>query len=182
MRLGNLRLAQSSMGANRLSGSPLWPDQPVQRLGDLAHDLEAEFVGGTPFFDHLDESLRDPYWYQQMLARYLDAYPMEPRIALSGEFGRGFAQWLRETTWQVPLVFPGNLRHNDLPPLPLHLDGEQFVFLDDSYYKGRTRAKVTKAIEDAGGMVVGSFVLYDGSPEAAAINSCFRYHPDTGSA
>jgi hypothetical protein len=153
-----------------------------ERLRLLAADLEAKYVGGRPFFDALDESLRSPYYFTALLERYFDVFPDHPRIALSGDFGRRFARWLRgwSKSFGPPLVFPGDLRHNALPPLPLSLEGETFVFIDDSYYLGRTRAKVQKAIEDAGGRFYGSLVLYDGSRQPPAIESFFRYHPAEG--
>jgi hypothetical protein len=170
-------------------------------LAAAVRELEIRHTGGTPFFDALDMRLRDPYWFRVLYLRYLDEFcqpqpdvtaigrsnvvPIRhPRIAVSGEFGRRFVTWLADTDWGLyspgGLMLPGDLRHNDLAPLAQRLDGVHFVFLDDSYFKGRTMMKVAHAILDAGGLFDGAAVLYDGSRAAGWIPSFYRYHPDGG--
>ena len=148
----------------------------------MTRALEVQYTGGTPFFDALDKSLRDPYWYRALLLRYYDCFPTAPRIVVSGAFGIGFAAWLAESEWgrymPPPLVLPGDLRHGVLPPLVTYFPpGKQFAFLDDSYYKGRTYGQIKARIEERGGEVLGALVLYDGSPAPAVASSFFRYHP-----
>ena len=174
--------------------------QAEEALAAVAKELEIRHGGGTPFFEALDERMRDDYWYRALLLRYLDTYgeqhePIDvteiggpprfitgdrPYIAVSGKFGQGFAGWLAGSEWgrYVPpvAVFPGDLRHNVLPKLDQDLTGRQYVFMDDSYYKGRTYGQISRRIVEAGGGVLGAIILYDGSPEPAKVPSFFRYH------
>lgn len=164
-------------------------------MASVVKELEIRHGGGTAFFDALDERLREPYWYRALLLRYLDEYGMvqpvasgravtaergRPYFAVSGKFGEGFAGWLAGSEWgryvHPVTVFPGNLRHTVLPKLTVDLTGRQYVFLDDSYYRGRTYGQIARRIAEAGGGVLGPLVLYDGSPEPAKVPSFWRYH------
>lgn len=152
------------------------------QLRELSAILEAQLGGGAPYFDKLDQILRAPGWYRALAMRYLEEYPTtRPRIALSGGFGRGFAAWLKAGEWGrymgKPMVFPGGLRDGHLKEVGRDLTDQEFVFLDDSLYKGRTHNEIRRVIEGAGGWVSGALVLYDGSREPlTAVKSLFRYH------
>lgn len=53
----------------------------------------------------------------------------------------------------------------------------KFIFLDDSYYSGKTARKVKAAVEDNGGEIVRTYVFYDGSPEKRDdVVSLYRYY------
>lgn len=155
----------------------------------LAGNVEHAYHGGTAFFDHLDEALRSDHWFQPLRMFYEmrehkvwngGTGTQYPDLALSGTFGRRFAEYMRGSDAANTYVFPGNLRHVDLPPLPIDLTGHKFVFIDDSYYRGRTYGKIKSRIEEAGGEMLWAMVLYDGSPTPPSIPSFFRYHPITG--
>jgi len=134
---------------------------------------------GTAFFDAMDDWLCDERWYRYQFNRYAESCSSfgsheKPRIVVSGQWGRLFAAWLDIPT---VLVLPGGLRHNDLPPLDMDLTGQTFVFLDNSCYKGRTRDKIRNRIEEAGGRLAYSFVLYDGSlTPIDQMEGLYRYH------
>jgi hypothetical protein len=140
--------------------------------------------GGTPFFDELDKTLRNPYFY---LALYRSAERSHglafsfDGVAVSGEFGRGFVKWMRGSAVQsVPAyLYPGDLRHNPERALEKQypsLKGKHIAFIDDSVYKGRTFRAVLDAVERDGGYICGPFVLYDGSRGMVAdTHSFYRY-------
>lgn len=120
------------------------------------------------------------------MLRYCDCFPTRPRPVVSGAFGIGFAAWLAGSEWgryfPFALVLPGNLRHSALPPLNLDLTDQQFAFLDDSLYRGRTYGQIKARVEECGGDMLGALVLYDGSPAPAEASSFFRYHGDESAA
>lgn len=55
--------------------------------------------------------------------------------------------------------------------------GKEFIFVDDSFYSGKTLSQVKSFIESAGGKVVATYVFYDGSREKRDdIHSLYRYY------
>jgi hypothetical protein len=161
--------------------------QAGRALAAMVNELEIRYTGGTRFFDALDERLREPFWFNAVLDKAHSLYGSQYGIAVSGEFGKRFRRWLSEdhlaygaSSHGVPIVFPGDLRHATLTDdfiRNLDIDnGEQFVFVDDSYYKGRTYRQVKAAIEKRGGACDYIVVLYDGSTTPAIVPSLFRYH------
>lgn len=161
-------------------------EQCGRELEVVARNIEHAYIGGTPFFDHLDETLRSDHWFQPLRMFYELAEhkvgTKYPDLALSGQFGRRFAAYMRDHYTSNTYVFPGNLRHVDLPPLPIDLTGHKFAFIDDSYYRGRTFGKIKSRIEEAGGEMLWAMVLYDGAPTPPSIPSFYRYHPIEGMA
>lgn len=167
-------------------------DQAGADLAVLASNVEQAVGDGTPFFDHLDEALRSDRWFMPLRMFYemrdnkvlhgpFGGRPIQyPDLALTGTFGRRFARHMQKHETFNTYVFPGNLRHEDLPPIPLDLTGHRFVFMDDSYYRGRTYQKIKSRIEQAGGEMLWAMVLYDGSREPPVIPSFFRFHPLEG--
>lgn len=154
--------------------------QAEAALAATVRMLEIRHTGGTPFFDALDAELRQPYWYRVLFLRYLDEFPDRPIPVVSGRFGIGYATWFSESDWRayapLPIVLPGDLRHNTLPALNFDAAGHEFAFLDDSYYKGRTYGQIRDRLRECGGRVLGALVLYDGSPAPLEVPSFYRYH------
>jgi hypothetical protein len=175
-----------------------------QALAGTVAELTARHGGGTPFFDALDERMRDPRYFDALVDRALTEFPDRQyypedgvqRIVVSGKFGILFGAWFMTSQWtrvfpRPPLVVKGDLRHNDLPPFIAdqgwRLDENaarqypmKYVFLDDSAFKFRTFNKIKEQLERAGGDLVGQVVLYDGSREPRRIPSFYRWHPDEG--
>lgn len=156
-------------------------DRANARIGGAASAIEYILGDGTPFFDAMDDWLCAREWYALQLDRFIDRLS-DSDIVVSGEWGRRFSQWYDEQYGSQPdvpyvLVLPGGLRHGELPPLGMNLLKRRFIFLDNSCYKGRTRNKIKQGIEDAGGRLVTSLVLYDGSIDPIeGISGIFRYH------
>jgi hypothetical protein len=152
--------------------------------------LEYSVGGGTEFFDRMDAVLSSDYFYQIQHDRFMNRYGFlapAPTIVVSGKWGYGFKNWAyRYAQWIDPKWVFGGLRHNDLPNIgsPMDLvffdgnyDGREFIFLDNSCYLGRTRDKIEARIKEAGGELLHTLVLYDGSVEPLPrIEGLFRYH------
>lgn len=177
----------------------LWDTATASMTATVA-DLTARFGGGTPFFDALDERMRDSLYFDALVTKGFDEYPWANRIVVSGKFGQVFAPWLLHSEWSVKyppaLLVPGNLRHEAMPPFNVNfgtrtrkgyggdveakVSESRFLFLDDSAYRFRTHNEIKYRIEEAGGDVVGHVVLYDGSREPQRIPSFYRWHPTEG--
>lgn len=147
------------------------------RLARLTKHIEETVGDGTPFFDTMDETLQETYWLQVQYLRYLDSQYANLNLVVSGKWGEMLEKYLMPRSPRYVLKVRGGLRHGELPPLDVDLTAQRFLFLDDSCYKGRTRDKIAQRIQEAGGELVYSYVLYDGSIDPIpGIEGVFRYH------
>ena len=150
-----------------------------QRLSRAVSDFEWLYTGGTPFFDNLDE-YASRIFPEDHIKWFMEKYT-EPRplIVCSGRYGNSLKTHERWTIVvdQPFLWVPGGLRHEDLAPFPMKLTDKEYVFLDDSCYRGRTRDKIRQRIEQAGGTLINSMVLYDSSVKSLPnFDVIYRYH------
>ena len=81
----------------------------------------------------------------------------------------------------VDFLVPGGLRHDpskiNLAPFKDQIEGRHFVFLDDSYFSGKTAMVVKEEIEKLGGVFVGTLVAYDGAKvRDKDVWSLYRYY------
>lgn len=171
----------------------LW-GKTADTVSGVVAELLSRFSGGTPFFDALDEHLRDEYYFSALITKAIEEYPEVERIVVSGRFGKVFAPWLLHSQWShyfpPALIVDGDLRHKQLAPIMAdlsrggyrHIDDSspRYVFIDDSCYRFRTYEQVKRRIGDAGGKVIGMAVLYDGSRDEQWVPSFYRYHPEEG--
>lgn len=159
---------------------------PVNLIDALAAEVEFQVGDGTPFFDTIDSLLSSDFFYEVQWNRFLNEYGAPDgsyNIAVSGKWGRGFADWLRYAHRGVDLmviVFPGDLRHEKQIPvddIPYSVRHKKFVMLDNSLYKGRTMRKVAQALAIRDSILIENLVLYDGSLEGIPwTTGVFRYH------
>ena len=56
------------------------------------------------------------------------------------------------------------------------ITSSQYMFLDDSYYSGKTLNAVSEYVGRFGGIIQNSYVFYDGSPERTDVQSLYRYY------
>ena len=81
----------------------------------------------------------------------------------------------------IDFLVPGGLRHDpskiNLEPFADQIDGKHFMFIDDSYFSGKTVAVVKEEIERLGGNFLGTLVVYDGAKEKNVnVWSLYRYY------
>ena len=145
----------------------------VNDLNDLVSDLLRQHNGGEVFFDHLDEALRNSSTIMEALIKTLRE--KTGRIICSGKFGRVFANVAPEPV----IVVNGGLRSGEkIDDLSyLDLKGQKFIFVDDSFYLGRTRDRIKDELERQGAHLIHTFVIYDGSKiKDENVTSLYRYH------
>jgi hypothetical protein len=170
-------------------------------LAATVAELTSRYGDGTPFFNALDERMRNEFYFNALLIRAFNEYPGTryedgiDRFVVSGRFGRAFVAWYPSSQWaryrETPLLVAGDLRHGPLRPFLVSQGWQlsdnvnravppKYVFLDDSAYQFRTFNKVKEAVENADGSVVGHVVLYDGSRNPARVPSFYRWHDKDG--
>jgi hypothetical protein len=114
---------------------------------------------------------------------FLKRYQSYGRVIMSGRFGCGFMNYVLPHAsiaikcWTVN----GGLRKGE-PIISLQrsfgaVPKLKFLFIDDSFYEGRTRLVISNELERCGHKLVDTYVLYDGcSIKQPNVRSLFRYH------
>ncbi len=151
-------------------------------IDDVVEDLLKKHKGGQKFFTALDERVRKRAFMSRILA-YLENEPGldgdEPIVA-TGKFGVAFNNYCTSFWDREVLLVPGGLRRGrelNLSPFKSRIQWRRFVFVDDSFYSGRTLCIVRDEIARLGGSVVLAVVIYDGSKvQSPGVRSLYRYY------
>lgn len=158
----------------------------MNSLNDLVEQLLSEHTGGVPFFDALDDCIKCPDIIETLFQKIHADYPQGISIIMSGKFGRyvhNILHTMKENhvqNIQHVLTVNGSLRAgvpiDDLSIFRTQIQNVDYVFVDDSLYKGRTLAAVREEIERLEGRVVHTYVVYDGSnKDQLSVSSLYRY-------
>ena len=159
------------------------------KLNEIVQNLIRQHTGGEQFFDALDNELRNHQDLLTLLHQKARAFevlqPNYPAViggigyVMSGKFGL----YAREEV--NGLLVNGGLRKGepcmDLEPLLRYFkEGgiKDFIFVDDSFYSGKTRDTIAAELAKHGCRIIQTFVVYDGSiTQDTAVQSLYRYHP-----
>lgn len=138
--------------------------------------LLEQYVGGQIFFTELDKAVKFNQEILEELINQTEKFENCLTIA-SGEIGLS----MHNLGVKVDFLVPGGLRHDpskiNLAPFENKIKGQRFVFVDDSYFSGKTAMVVKEEIEKFGGYFVGSLVAYDGSKyKEENVWSLYRYY------
>lgn len=152
----------------------------MEKLNNIVDSLINKFVGGETYFDKLDEALRDPQNLDIILELFYNLNGHS--IIMSGKFGYYVLGLFDKGLIPVKslVVVNGSLRNGEINSAELRnfSVGDKFIFVDDSFYKGRTRDKVAEFLSQIGCNLVGTTVVYDGSiKKDKSVYSLYRYHP-----
>jgi len=78
------------------------------------------------------------------------------------------------------LLLEGGLRYSkkiNLKHIAHNIKKKDFIFIDDSYYLGRTRNVIRAEIKRLRGSLEHTYVIYDGSKiKDKEVTSLYRYH------
>ena len=133
---------------------------------NMVNDLLIKYVGGETFFDALDEEIRINDEFEGFI--------------VSGKFGKRFKDFYLNNYHpnKEVLVCNGALRKgNDIGLDNYDLNNKKYIFLDDSFWSGKTRDVVQKYIEENNGIFLKSYVFYDGNKEKSQnVESFYRYY------
>ena len=146
---------------------------------DTVNKLLEQYIGGQIFFTELDKAVKfDKKVLEELVAEANNiGLGSSFKTIASGEIGLA----MHNLGVSIDFLVPGGLRHDptkiNLTPFADRIRGEKFVFVDDSYFSGKTAMVVTEEIERLGGIFVGTFVAYDGSKiREEAVWSLYRYY------
>ena len=156
----------------------------VTKMESLINECLIQHEGGEKFFDAIDERLRnDNLLITMMLGKVLENEAFD-YIIVSGNFGRVFKDFcLKHIGYNfsnnIIVVSRGLRKDQEIEPFNelYDINNKNLIFIDDSYYLGRTRNKIKDYITNNGGNLISSYVFYDGSKEKDdSVHSFYRYY------
>lgn len=156
----------------------------VIEMESLVNDCLTQHEGGERFFDAIDEKLRnDNLLITMMIGKVLESETFD-YIIVSGNFGKVFKNFclnhIGKDFSDNVIVVNGGLRNGeeiDKFYNQYDINNKNLVFIDDSYYLGRTRDKIKDSITNNGGKLICSYVFYDGSKiKDDSVHSFYRYY------
>lgn len=142
---------------------------------DKVNALLEQYIGGQIFFTELDKAVK---FDKEVLEELVSTAKCTGALTIaSGEIGLA----MHNLGVKVNYLVPGGLRHDpskiNLAPFAEHIRGQHFLFLDDSYFSGKTAQVVKEEIERLGGHFLGTLVAYDGSKvKEENVWSLYRYY------
>lgn len=138
--------------------------------------------GGENYFNELDDMVKNNADLVSSYVNYITMIENTDDIIASGEIGKKLLLYQAKGYINPRInimVTNGGIRKGREVELldPFFFIGRRYVFLDDSYYSGKTANKVKAAVKENGGEVIKAYVFYDGSKEKHDnIESLFRYY------
>lgn len=153
-------------------------------IESIVNECLKQHEGGENFFDAIDEKLRnDNLLITMMIGKVLEQEKFD-YIIVSGNFGKVFKNFClnhigKDFSNNVIVVNGGLRSGNKIEEFYKEYDinNKNLVFIDDSYYLGRTRDKIKDSITSNGGKLICSYVFYDGSKiKDDSVHSFYRYY------
>ena len=146
---------------------------------EIVNNLLEKYIGGQIFFTELDKAVK----FNSEILRELHQvahkkmYPFKPLTIASGEIGLA----MHNLEVPVDILVQGGLRFDpsklNLAPFQDKIKGRYILFLDDSYFSGKTAMVIKEEVEKLGGHWLGTYVAYDGSKyQDEDVWSLYRYY------
>ena len=146
-------------------------------LDRVIKDMLEMHEGGEKFFDNLDLALQNTTIVSQLVDRVDNTYC---DIIVSGKFGVFFSNYYQRPNNRRLFSVEGGLRTGtkiDLSPFANYIIHRYFIFVDYSFYSGKTRDVIKDELERLGGHLVRTYVIYDGAKERdPSVKSLYRYY------
>lgn len=151
------------------------------RVYEYSKKCEKQYIGGEVYFNELDRLIK---YDTELLCSYLiyvASKENNTNFVISGEIGQVILKCKHEgmlpSHFQI-LTLSGSLRLG-APVIQMNQEmiASQFIFIDDSFYSGKTLDRVKEFIEINGGKISTCYVFYDGGKNRCNIvHSLFRYY------
>lgn len=158
----------------------------------MMHPIVSEcldkYKGGESYFNELDSLIKNDEVLMVLFLAYAVQDSGIHNVILSGEIGAKYTrlQLHRKIPEYINIGYVnGGLRKGDSIRNTYFGNGNcipdyfsnKVIFIDDSYYSGKTANKVRNFIESLGGEVIKNYVFYDGSKEKHDdVVSLYRYY------
>ena len=155
----------------------------------IVNECLDKYKGGEGYFNKLDGMIKNNETLMILFLIYAVHNSNCYDVILSGEIGLKYFKLQLEK--KIPdyinlMIVNGGLRKGNeitggimsgCEVIPGDLDSMQIIFIDDSFYSGRTANKITEFVESRCGTVIGNYVFYDGSKEKYDdVKSIYRYY------
>ena len=171
-----------------------WTRQNMYKLDflkEMMHLIVKEclgkYDGGESYFTEVDAMIKSNPVLMSEYIQYVTEKENIYNVILSGEIGLKYLamQLKRQIPSDINLfLLPGGIR---LDPSKLNridnnykkmwkITSSRYVFLDDSYYSGKTLNDVSDFVKKSGGIIKKSYVFYDGAPKRTDVHSLYRYY------
>lgn len=152
-------------------------------MKEYVADCSKIYMGGEKYFNEIDAKIKEN---KDLLLSYIRTAVEETgctNVILSG----GMFDAVRnigshnKVDWTLYKVSGGLRNYKYIFKCPAEFafmyQDKEFIFVDDSFYSGKTLNQVKTFIESARGKVVATYVFYDGSKEKRKdVHSLYRYY------
>lgn len=155
----------------------------------IVNECLDKFKGGEEYFNELDGMIKNNEILMVLFLLYAVRDSGIYNVILSGEIGLRYMQLQLQN--KIPnyinlMIVNGGLRKGNVitggidsncEVIPENLDDMDVIFIDDSFYSGKTRNKVNEFLYHRGTVIYGTYVFYDGSKEKHDdVYSLYRYY------
>lgn len=156
----------------------------VKEIEKIVNECLVKYTGGEVFFDAIDEKLRNnDSLMLEMINKIVNREKFDYLI-VSGSFGKKFKEiinkHLNSNLSKNIITVNGGLRDsNKIVKFDNYysIKNKNVIFIDDSYYLGRTKDKIKNAVTNNGGNFICTYVFYDGSKyKDNTVHSIYRYY------
>lgn len=152
----------------------------INELDKVVRDMLETHQGGEIFFNHLDEAIRNNLPIIDSLMNLIP-FIKDKNIIVSGNFGRFFVSYLNLIGLKVKTLIcvQGGLRlGNEVIFYDIDMvKNKDFIFIDDSFYSGKTRNAIEKELNNYNSKISMTYVAYDGSINFDKnVISLYRYY------
>ena len=148
-----------------------------------------KYKGGEGYFNELDGMIKNNETLMVLFLMYAVQDSGVRNVILSGEIGLKYLKLKFEN--KIPdyinlMIVNGSLRNgkeitggimSNLEVIPENLYDQQIIFIDDSFYSGKTHNKIETFLRSRGSTIYRTYVFYDGSKEKYGnVYSLYRYY------
>ena len=149
------------------------------KIESIVNECLIKHEGGSIFFDAIDEKLRNDNSLMQLMLKKILENEFFDYIVVSGKFGYAFNDFcINNKLYKNIICLNGSLREGKINvKLKINIKNKKIVFVDDSYYLGRTRDKIKQFLKNYGAELISTYVFYDGSKiKDEKVKSMYRYY------
>ncbi len=158
------------------------PNKIYLKLENLIKSLLAEYNGGRAFFDALDEQIKN-VTNKEMILELLSGFEKD-YIASSGGFGDTVLHLYEKGAFKCKglVTFNGKILTQgrgveSYKPGDFDVKDKDFVFVDDSYFSGKTAETINRYLISNNSKIKQVAVIYDGSKDRSGyVKSFYRYY------
>ena len=155
----------------------------------IVNECLRKHEGGEGYFNELDRMIKDNETLLVLFLLYAVQNSGIHNVILSGGIGLRYMQLQLQN--KIPnyinlMVVNGGLRKDNeitggimsgCEVIPENLYGASIIFIDDSFYSGKTANKIEDFLRSRGSFISKTYVFYDGCRDKCVdVESLYRYY------